>query len=172
MTTEFAELGATLMTALVESDSGKRQAALEKWVESAIPILQGAIPDQLRSYVQELIQVAEQPDGWKPPAKWHNGIFNLSMDVRASHKGYRWLPPDPSAGGPPPEPKPAEANLGGSGGSTFRLGGRSDPSRNDQRSNVMNPNNPASSAATNNRNNQMNPNNPAYRSSRGGGRRR
>ncbi len=39
---------------------------------------------------------------------------------------------------------------------------------NDQRSNVMNPNNPANDAAGNNRSNQMNPNNPAYRSSQGG----
>ena len=40
-----------------------------------------------------------------------------------------------------------------------------------QRSNVLNPNNPAHRAATNNRSNQMNPNNPARRSSRGQGRR-
>ena len=39
-------------------------------------------------------------------------------------------------------------------------------SPNDQRSNSMNPNNPAHSAAFDNRSNQMNPNNPAYRSSR------
>ena len=41
------------------------------------------------------------------------------------------------------------------------------PSPNDQRSNTLNSNNPARSAAANNRSNQMNPNNPAYRSSRG-----
>jgi len=39
---------------------------------------------------------------------------------------------------------------------------------NDQRSNVMNPNNPAYPAAQNNRSNQMNPNNPDYGQSRGG----
>lgn len=40
----------------------------------------------------------------------------------------------------------------------------------DQRSNTLNPNNPASSAAASNRSNQMNPNNSSYRSSRGGNR--
>ena len=40
------------------------------------------------------------------------------------------------------------------------------PSPNDQRSDTLNSNNPARSAAANNRSNQMNPNNPAYRSSR------
>ncbi len=40
------------------------------------------------------------------------------------------------------------------------------PSPNDQRSDAMNPNNPAHGSAADNRSNQMNPNNPAYRSSR------
>ena len=40
------------------------------------------------------------------------------------------------------------------------------PSPNDQRSNPLNPKIPSHGAAVNNRSNQMNPNNPAYRSSR------
>lgn len=49
-------------------------------------------------------------------------------------------------------------------------GGRhvSQPSKNDNRSNAMNPNNMASKATASNRSNQMNPNNSAFRSSRGG----
>ena len=43
------------------------------------------------------------------------------------------------------------------------------PSPNTNRSNVINPNNPAFRSAANNRSNQMNPNSPAYRSSRTGG---
>jgi hypothetical protein len=43
------------------------------------------------------------------------------------------------------------------------------PSPNDQRSNTLNPNNPAHQSANNNRSNQLNPNNPAYKSSRGKG---
>ena len=41
---------------------------------------------------------------------------------------------------------------------------------NNQRSNVMNPNNSAYQAAMSNRSNQLNPNNPAYRASRSSGR--
>ena len=48
------------------------------------------------------------------------------------------------------------------GGSAWQRG-LTGPSPNDQRSNVKNPNNPASHAASDNRSNQMNPNNPAYR---------
>ena len=56
----------------------------------------------------------------------------------------------------------------GKGGHGGRGGGRG-PSPNDQRSNVMNPNNPAHQDAADNRSDQMNPNNPAHDSSRGGG---
>ncbi len=45
--------------------------------------------------------------------------------------------------------------------------GKGGQSRNDQRSNSMNPNNPAHHASANNSSNQGNPNNPAYASSRG-----
>jgi hypothetical protein len=43
---------------------------------------------------------------------------------------------------------------------------------NDNRSNSLNPNNPAHKAGSDNRSNQKNPNNPAYHSSRGGGKRK
>ena len=54
-----------------------------------------------------------------------------------------------------------EATSGG-----FVGGVRSGPSPNDQRSDALNPNNSAHSAAADNRSNQMNPNNSAYGSSR------
>jgi hypothetical protein len=44
-------------------------------------------------------------------------------------------------------------------------GRKSGQSRNDQRSNSMNPNNPASRSAANNRSNQLNPNSPAHHES-------
>lgn len=62
------------------------------------------------------------------------------------------------------------SGAGGDDGGGYLGGGRSaGPSPNDQRANVMNPNNPAYQAAGDNRSNQMNPNNPAYWSSRGHG---
>ena len=47
-------------------------------------------------------------------------------------------------------------------------GGRA-PSPNDQRSNTLNPNNPAYHAAADNRSNQLNPNNPEFHKSRESG---
>lgn len=51
-------------------------------------------------------------------------------------------------------------------------GGHTGHTPNDDRSDSLNPNNPAYQATADNRSNQMNPNNPAYHSSRGGGRRK
>jgi hypothetical protein len=44
--------------------------------------------------------------------------------------------------------------------------GKKSPSRNDQRSNAKNPNNPAYKAATDNRSNQMNPDHKASKGKR------
>ena len=57
------------------------------------------------------------------------------------------------------------------GGGMNRVVGRqvNTTTPNTNRSNVMNPNNPAHKADTNNRSNQMNPNSSAYHSSRSGG---
>jgi len=47
-------------------------------------------------------------------------------------------------------------------------GGGGSSNRNNQKANVQNPNSLAHKAASGNRSNQMNPNNPAYHSSRQG----
>ncbi len=48
-------------------------------------------------------------------------------------------------------------------------GGKGGRSPNDQRSDALNPNNPASKAGADNRANQLNPDTPVYQSSRGKG---
>ena len=58
-----------------------------------------------------------------------------------------------------PAPEPVDTSSGGAPGP----GGNS---ANDNRSNTLNPNNPAHRAARDNRANQLNPNSQAYRSSR------
>ena len=76
------------------------------------------------------------------------------------------------AGHPSPETRASanpEDNVDTPGGGTARAitSAPAGLSPNDQRSNTLNPNNPAHRSAANNRSNQMNPNSPAYRSSRG-----
>ena len=63
---------------------------------------------------------------------------------------------------PAPDPEPIDSSTSSGGGP-----GHGGNAANDDRSNTMNPNNPAHRAAHDNRANQLNPNSPAYRSSRG-----
>ena len=60
-----------------------------------------------------------------------------------------------------PAPEPVDTSSAGG------RPGHGGSSANDDRSNTLNPNNPAHRAAQNNRANQLNPNSQAYRSSRG-----
>ena len=69
---------------------------------------------------------------------------------------YRLLTP------PAPDPEPVDTSASSGGGP-----GHGGSSANDDRSNTLNPNNPAHRAAQDNRANQLNPNSQAYRSSRG-----
>ena len=63
---------------------------------------------------------------------------------------------------PAPDPEPVDTSAS-SGGAP----GHGGSSANDDRSNTLNPSNPAHKAASDNRANQLNPNSQAYRSSRG-----
>ena len=63
--------------------------------------------------------------------------------------------------------KPGGSTSEAEGGASSGSGGRAPRGGSNNRSNTLNPNNPAHSAAADNRSNQMNPNNSAYWSSRG-----
>ena len=180
--TEFRELGEGLFEALVNPDLEERKAAVAEWRLTAEPKLKSAVTtsvDRLLAYVNE---IADKGDEWRPPAKWWDGIINVSMEIKLVGRGVREVPEGgkrrSEIANPPHEPDPELATPQSSGSS--RGGGGSvsrrstdpaapsrGPSPNDNRSNARNPNNPSHRASAGNRSNQMNPNNPGYRSSRG-----
>ena len=107
--------------------------------------------------------------GWVPTVEVRDGD-TLEVTCRACTRAL-------SVGWGAVEGQPATSTGGQTGGDVspsggawsgsaggLRIGG---PSPNDQRSDVMNPNNPQYQSAIDNRSNQLNPNNPAYWSSRG-----
>jgi len=181
--TEFRELGESLFEALVIPDEEERNAAVAEWRQTAEPELKSAVTTIVDSFLAYVNKIADKGDEWRPPSKWWDAIFDLSMEIKLVSKEVREVP----VGGkrrseianPPPEPDPELATSQSSGPSTgggniTRRGGGSippgqGPSPNDNRSNARNPNNPSHRAAAGNRSNQMNPNNPAHRSSRGRG---
>ena len=101
--------------------------------------------------------------GWVPIVKVQNGdSFEVTCRAcpRALYVGWGEVEREPTGAG---------HQTGGTAWPSSGTWSGSDdgPSPNDQRSNVMNPNNPQYQSAIDNRSNQLNPNNPAYRSSRG-----
>ena len=101
--------------------------------------------------------------GWVPTVKVRNGdTFEMTCRAcsRALTVGWGTVESEPASEG-----HQTGGAVSPSGGAWS--GSDGGPSPNDQRSNVMNPNNPEYQGAIDNRSNQLNPNNPAYRSSRG-----
>ena len=96
--------------------------------------------------------------------------YELVVNLGFTRRTSSWQAP--VAGQPSPEtpastePQDNVGTLGGGTGCVIRSAAAG-PGPNDQRSNTINPNNPAHRAAANNRSNQMNPNSPAYRASKG-----
>jgi hypothetical protein len=153
---DFVYLGDTLVTAMVEQDPEKRASAIEAWLDSAVPILQGGLRDHIKEWIQ--LTVKEGVNQTKAKAS----IYQLRLDFRFERAGERGAAQaSPSAGAMTP---PASQNTSSDDGGGDWAKGRSP---NDDRSDTMNPNNSAYQAAMDNRSDQMNPNNPAYHSSRG-----
>jgi hypothetical protein len=153
---DFVYLGDTSVTAMVEQDPEKRASAIEGWLDSAVPILQGGLRDHIKEWIQ--LTVNKGVNQTKAKAS----IYQLRLDFGFERAGERGAAQaSPSAGA---MPLPASQNTSSDDGGGDWATGRSP---NDDRSDSMNPNNSAYQAAMDNRSDQMNPNNPAYHSSRG-----
>ena len=156
MPIEFDKLGNELLAALSEPDGQKRKTLIKRWKDESLTTIQASLPGQLDEIVQTLTEVADKPEGWKPSDKWRQVSYNLSMNLYLQSTGRELSQVSSQVG----EPETESASSG------FIGGVKPGPSSNDQRSDTLNPNNPAHSAAADNRSNQMNPNNSAYGSSR------
>ena len=154
---EFVPLSENLVEALVEPDSGKRRRAVEGWLSTAVPIAQAAVPDELRRCVENMMDVMADAKLWeKMRGKFDLGIYRLTLEFKFSRVAKKTEADQAVV---------AEVRETWDDGGGDHLNRGHSP--NDDRSDSMNPNNPASQAAADNRSDQMNPNNPAYHSSRG-----
>jgi hypothetical protein len=156
MATDFIQLGDTLVNALIEPDVVKRKLEIESWLDSAVPILQAGLREQLRQYIHETINkgVSER--------KARQYVFRLAMQFNLERASEREkLQVLTSVAG---TVAPLQQNTMHDDGDDDS---RMDRSSNDDRSDSLNPNNDAYNAAMDNHANQLNPNNDAYWSSRG-----
>ena len=163
MTVELVNLGHKFIDALSEEDDTKRDLAVDKWLQEGIPALHAAVEEDVRNYID---WIKSQWDG-----KWEGfrrkmdryPVKKLGVEVRYHLTSQAQLEMEERR-----RKRRQGARTGSpSGGSDdWDDDGEGGHSSNDDRSDSMNPNNPAHQAAMDNRNDQMNPNNPAYHSSR------
>ena len=187
MRAESHDLGESFMQAVVGSDAQHVDEKLKSWAEANRDELHAPFVAALKPYTEYWRDYEEQKGTdvvarafdslrAKVDRNKYQLVLQLSTDYLRDEKRNpipRYPTPEPEPAPEPepqPDPKPVSGGYGVSGGYSRATG----PSPNDNRSNTLNPNNPASGAAASNRSNQMNPSNPAFRSSGGGrgGRRR
>lgn len=200
MPTVFDGLSEKFYTAYFESNNKKRKKSIDKWINSSVPVIQKAIKADLRSHLEQILETRWTNEGWQSGVKKFIRImenYRLVMNIQITdtkHMKYVRTVDPVSPDDRMKTLRRAESALSGfdeaeaakvsdehqkTGVSGFSeiddddglSGDKSGHSPNDQRSDAMNPNNPAYQASADNRSNQMNPNNPSYHSSRGHGRR-
>jgi hypothetical protein len=87
MPTVFENLSDGFYTAFFEPDSEKRRTSIESWIMSAVPVLQAAVENDIRQYLEWLLRDTWSPEGWKSRATKFAGEYqnnkkkNLFMDT-------------------------------------------------------------------------------------------
>lgn len=79
MPTVFETLSDGFYTAFFESDSEKRRAAIEAWIKDATPIVQSAVENEIRSYLEYILEQTWTVEGWRSRAKKFSG---MTQDIR------------------------------------------------------------------------------------------
>jgi hypothetical protein len=64
MTTVFGNKERDLFNAFFISDSSRRRAALDKWIQSTTPIIQSAIMLEIQDFIELFMENAWTDEGW------------------------------------------------------------------------------------------------------------
>ena len=75
MPTVFKSLSYRFYTAFFEPDSEKRQEKIDIWIDEATPIIQDAVKDELRKYIDGLLEDSWTEKPWKIKAEKYFGDF-------------------------------------------------------------------------------------------------
>jgi hypothetical protein len=68
--------------AFFESDPEIRRAAIEAWIKDATPVIQSAVENELRSYLDYVLEQTWTPEGWQSRAKKFSGTTQDSSQRR------------------------------------------------------------------------------------------
>ena len=65
MSTVFESLGDGFYTAFFEPDPEKRKDKIEAWIKESTPVIQSAVENDLRTYLEEILEATLTEQGWK-----------------------------------------------------------------------------------------------------------
>lgn len=194
MPSVFENVSDSFYTAFFEPDPDRRKAAIEAWIQAATPIIQSAVENDIRTYLESILADTWTREGWKRQAEKFNRLYQtkpfidtykLCLDVKLRQHDSADFVVDalsPNVRGKTleaakralPEARPIQSSKREATSSVRTTDDDDavdeygdDRSSNDDRSDSMNPNNDSYQASADNRSDQMNPNNDAYWSSRG-----
>ncbi len=73
MSTVFESLGDGFYTAFFEPDIEKRKQAIDSWIKSSVPIIQSAVENDLRTYLEDILKDTWEEKNWKTRAEKYYG---------------------------------------------------------------------------------------------------
>lgn len=92
MTTVFDTLSERFYAAYFESDVRKRRKAIERWIDSSVPVIQKAIKTDLRSHLEQILETRWTTEGWQSGVKKFMRImesYRLVMDIQITDATHR-----------------------------------------------------------------------------------
>jgi len=69
MPTVFDSISERFYAAYFEFDVKKRRKAIERWVDSSVPVIQRAIKTDLRSHLEQILETRWTTEGWQSGVK-------------------------------------------------------------------------------------------------------
>lgn len=65
MPTVFESISDGFYTAFFEPDQDKRKDKIEAWIKESTPVIQSAVENDLRAYLEEILEATWTEKGWE-----------------------------------------------------------------------------------------------------------
>ena len=81
MATIFETISDGFYTAFFEPDPDKRRDKIEVWIKESTPVIQSAVENDLRAYLDEILKDTWEEKGWKARAEKFYGLLHRHIDI-------------------------------------------------------------------------------------------
>lgn len=79
MPTVFESISDGFYTAFFEPDQDKRKDKIKAWIKESTPVIQSAVENDLRAYLEKILEATWTEKGWKARAEKFFGSYQPSM---------------------------------------------------------------------------------------------